>query len=60
MKRRHLITIEPPKDKNYRYMIVFRDAVADVGMAFYANTEDETIEYVMKYREPEPLQLRLW
>ena len=46
MKRRHLITIEAPKDRQYRYMVVFTDTVADVGMAFYANTEDEAIEYV--------------
>jgi len=60
MKRQHLIEIKPPQDRNYKYMISFINTVADVGMVFFANTEDEVIEYVMKYRKPEPLQLRLW
>ena len=61
MKRRHLIEINPPrKTRGYKYMISFIDAVLNIGMVFFANTEDEVIEFVMRYRKPEPLQLTLW
>jgi len=60
MKRRHLIEIRAPEDRNYRYKVAFINTVADVGMVFFANTEDEVIEYVMRYRKPEPVQLTLW
>ena len=60
MKRRHLITIKAPEDRGYRYRIDFRDTVSGVGVAFFAQSEDEVIEYVMERRKPEPLQLRLW
>jgi hypothetical protein len=60
MKRRHLIEIRSPEDRNYKYKVAFIDAVANGGMVFFAMTEDEVIEYVMRYRKPEPLQLTLW
>jgi len=60
MKRRQLIKIKAPEDRNYRYRIDFRDIVSGVGVAYFANTEDEVIDYVMQYRKPEPVQLTLW
>lgn len=60
MKRRHLIELKPSKDKNYRYIILFTDTVADVGTGFFAQTEDEVIKCVAEHAKPEPVQLRLW
>jgi len=34
MKRRHLIEIRAPEDRNYRYKVAFINTVADVGMVF--------------------------
>lgn len=47
MKRRQLIKIKAPEDRTYRYRIDFRDTFSSVGVAYFANTEDEVIDYVM-------------
>ncbi len=60
MKRRHLITIRAPEDRNYKYRIDFDDIATGVGMVYFAHTEKEVLGHITSHRKTEPLQLSLF
>lgn len=57
-KKYHKITLLPALDKRYKYMILIESE--NIGSGFFAQTEDEMIDFVLRYARPEDPQITLF